>query len=96
LEIEVLWLKNIDIISCGGVVRGTYTNQDAFALEVDISDGELIAERHDCFRYSKVQLKVVIFWDVYGSESCVNRSPRDNLLSGRIRWSCGGTSDYAK
>jgi hypothetical protein len=30
-------------------LEGSYANEDPLALEVDVGDGELVGERHDCY-----------------------------------------------
>jgi hypothetical protein len=41
-------------------LEGSYANEHPLALEVDVSDGELVGERHDCcFRMLLVDLMVL-------------------------------------
>lgn len=50
--------RTSDDVQCGelktklntiaGQQHGTYTNEDSLALDVDVSDGELVRQRHNC------------------------------------------------
>jgi hypothetical protein len=49
------------MIGMDGVeLEGSYANEHPLALEVDVGDGELVGERHDCcFEKLSVDLMVI-------------------------------------
>jgi hypothetical protein len=38
----------LNTIAIAGQQHGTYSDEDSLALDVDVSDGKLVRQRHDC------------------------------------------------